>query len=40
MTVVDERGWGMGEPTNVEVLYNPNAEAILRLIYEAVTSTS
>jgi inosine-uridine nucleoside N-ribohydrolase len=38
MTLVDERGWGMGEAPNTEVLYNPNASAILQLIYQAVTA--
>jgi inosine-uridine nucleoside N-ribohydrolase len=38
MTIVDERGWGMGELPNAEVLYDPKGSAILNLIRDAVVS--
>jgi inosine-uridine nucleoside N-ribohydrolase len=37
MTVVDERGWGMGAPPNTMVAYDPDAERILQLVHDAVT---
>jgi inosine-uridine nucleoside N-ribohydrolase len=35
MTVVDERGWGMGEKPNAEVAYKPNALEIMALVHAA-----
>jgi inosine-uridine nucleoside N-ribohydrolase len=35
MTVVDERGYGMGEAPNMEVAYRPQGEAILQMVRQA-----
>ncbi len=37
MTLVDERGWGMGEPANTMVAYDPAADDILRLVHNAAS---
>jgi inosine-uridine nucleoside N-ribohydrolase len=36
MTLVDQRGEGLGQPANTEVAYDPNAEAVLDLVHAAV----
>ncbi len=38
MTLVDERGWGMGSPPNTMVAYEPQSEAILRLVHNAAAA--
>ena len=35
MTVVDERGWGMGLPANTMVAYDPDSAGILDLVHQA-----
>ncbi len=37
MTLVDERGWGMGRPPNMMVTYDPDSESILDLVHQAST---
>jgi inosine-uridine nucleoside N-ribohydrolase len=37
MTVVDQRGDGIGETPNAEVAYDPDGAAVLRLVHGAVT---
>ncbi len=36
MTVVDERGDGLGEPANCEVSFDPDGPAVMDLVYAAV----
>jgi inosine-uridine nucleoside N-ribohydrolase len=38
MTVVDERGWGMGNTPNAEVSYAPDADRIMAIIRDAVSA--
>ncbi len=35
MTVVDERGWGMGDQPNAQVAYDPDRDAIMELVHAA-----
>ena len=35
MTLVDERGWGMGLPANTMVAYDPDSAGILDLVHQA-----
>jgi inosine-uridine nucleoside N-ribohydrolase len=39
MTVVDERGWGMGEQPNALVAYQPDSETIMELVHYAALRT-
>ncbi len=38
MTLVDERGWGMGESPNTMVAYDPDSAEILRLVHIAASA--
>jgi inosine-uridine nucleoside N-ribohydrolase len=38
MTLVDERGWGMGEPPNALVAFRPDSDAIMALVHSAASS--
>jgi inosine-uridine nucleoside N-ribohydrolase len=36
MTLVDQRGDGLGEPANAQVAYDPDGDAVMRLVHAAV----
>jgi inosine-uridine nucleoside N-ribohydrolase len=38
MTVVDERGWGMGDYPNALVAYRPDAQAIMSIVHDAASA--
>ncbi len=38
MTIVDQRGEGLGEPPNAQVAYDPDAAAVMALVHQAATS--